>query len=127
MVSLGVVTAKYPNDTEYIYGSVKPGKNRYPMDTKDKIENLAHILEHKYGFDTALACKQVSNATGKINFYGIGVDLTTQGELDRFIKALKKENPNVKNIQFGGNEDGKIETQIKGKFVYFITWDEKED
>lgn len=118
-MNLGVVEVQHPNDIEYIYGSVKPGPNRYPMDTREKIENLAHILEHKYGFDTACAFKQVDKKTGKVNFYGIGVDVITQKELDRFIEALKEENPKVKNIEIG-----EVGTQINGKKVPFVTWEE---
>jgi len=123
-VQIGVVKVEYPNDTEYIYGAIKPGPNRYPLDTKEKVERLADILESRYGFDTALACKQVNNKTGKVNFYGIGVDVTTQEEMNRFVEALKKENPQIKNLQLSGNEDGKVETQVEGKFVYFVIWKE---
>lgn len=67
------------------------------MDTKEKIENLAHILERKHGFDTAYAAKVIKKTTGEVWFYGIGVDLTTPGEVD---------------------------TQVPGKKVYFVTWTE---
>jgi len=111
--------ATFLKETEYIYRTIIPGENIRPLYSKEKIEKLADILETEYGFDTALAFKKVDNKTGKVIFYGIGVDITTQEEMNRFTEALKKENPKVKNIEIG-----ETETQVPGKKVYFVTWEE---
>ena len=111
--------ATFLKETEYIYRTIIPGENIRPLYSKEKIEKLADILETEYGFDTALAFKKVDNKTGKVIFYGIGVDVTTQEEMNRFTEALKKENPKVKNIEIG-----ETETQVPGKKVYFVTWEE---